>query len=105
MISSFPKLDITHFSNLQSKNKRDQRTAIRGFLSQHEIPHYIELVKRDNLLTLNLQNDDCLDILYDTIRSSKSVIIQEYMKVASIVQDERGESYAHEFVLSFNFDR
>ena len=99
------RLTINLFSDVQSKDKSDRNSKIRRLLSGYKIPDYIQLVQRDNLLTLNLQNDDCIDILYESLRNRKAITIQEYLKCAPIVKDETDDSYAHEFVISYKFEQ
>ncbi len=99
------RLTLDLFSDVQAKDKSDRNSKIRRLLSGYKIPDYIQLVQRDNLLTLNLQNDDCIDILYESLRNRKAITIQEYLRCAPIVKDDTEDSYAHEFVISYKFEQ
>jgi len=95
------RLGSHHFEDCKTLDNSSRCAWMKNWLSEKKVPRRVQIVQSDNLLTLDLTNDYCLEILYDTVQTSGRVRIQEYLPVAPIVQDQQQRSYAHEFLLSY----
>jgi len=98
------RLKREHFEKYQQLKEPERYVSIRKWFSEIGIPKRIQLIRGDNKLTLDLNNDHCLEILYDNIIASGRHIIQEYIPTSSLVRDAESQNYAHEFILSYKLN-
>jgi len=95
------RLRSHHLEDCKTMDHSSRYTWIKKWIKEKRVPRRVQIVQSDNLLTLDLNNDFCLEILYDTIQTSGGVRIQEYMPTAPIVKDQHDQCYAHEFLLNY----
>lgn len=74
-------------------NKEELLTSIRDWRSKKQIPQWIQWVKFDNKLTINLENYDLLKMFIDSVRYEKSIVIDEFLF-------DENDDFKREFVFS-----
>jgi len=66
-------LSEKHLSNDQVISK------LKDWRLKRKIPQWIQLVKSDNTLSVNLENDDMVTVFLQTIKAEKTVVIEEFL--------------------------
>lgn len=64
---------------LLNSSKQDFLLGLRNWRSKRKIPVWIQWVKFDNTLTMNLENYDMAELFIQTVRNEKSIIIEEFL--------------------------
>lgn len=64
---------------LLNSNKKDFLLEIRNWRMKRKIPVWVQWVKFDNALTINLENYDMAQLFIQTVRSEKSITIEEFL--------------------------
>lgn len=67
--------------------------ALNDWRKKLRIPQWVQLVKFDNTLTLNLENIEMAKLFIQTVKTEKNVVLEEFLF------DENG-SHTHEFIFS-----
>lgn len=57
----------------------NNREKIEIWRKKRQIPQWVQLVKSDNTIAINLENNDMVKLFVQTIKSEKSVIIEEFL--------------------------
>lgn len=70
--------DISSFDLLNS-DKEDFLLKLRNWRNKRKIPVWIQWVKFDNTLTINLENYDMAKLFIQTVKSEKSITIEEFL--------------------------
>ncbi|WP_294276273.1 lantibiotic dehydratase family protein [uncultured Chryseobacterium sp.] len=82
--------DVDFFS--EKHLYKDQLISeLRGWRLKRKIPVWIQLVKSDNTLLVNLENYDMVSIFLQTVKKEKMVIIEEFLS-------NENDDYKREFV-------
>ncbi len=72
------------------------------FRQKNKIPRYVNIVSGDNTLLLDLEKEICFDILKNTMKKERKVLLEEFLFVDDgIVKDKAGNHYVNQFVFSF----
>lgn len=64
---------------LLSSDKEDFLLELKNWRSKRKIPAWIQWVKFDNTLTMNLENYDMAELFIQAVRNEKSIIIEEFL--------------------------
>ncbi|WP_261509785.1 lantibiotic dehydratase family protein [Chryseobacterium paludis] len=75
------------------EDKEQVLSKLKIWRNKRNIPQWIQWVKYDNTLPINLENYDMVRIFIQTIRKEKSIIISEFLY-------NENDDYKHEFVFS-----
>lgn len=70
--------DITSLDSMIN-DKNEFLSQMKIWRSKRQIPQWIQWVKSDNTLTMNLENYDMAHLFVQTIKSEKSIIIEEFL--------------------------
>ncbi|MBB6372573.1 lantibiotic dehydratase family protein [Chryseobacterium shigense] len=70
--------EIGQFSPLIN-NKKELLAELKNWRKKRQIPQWIQWVKSDNKLTVNLENSDLVNMFIDAIKNQKSIIIEEFL--------------------------
>jgi len=70
--------DISSLDLLNS-DKKDFLLKLRNWRSKRKIPVWIQWVKFDNTLTMNLENYDMAELFIQAVKNEKSIIIEEFL--------------------------
>lgn len=70
--------DISSF-DLLNLDKEDFLLKLRNWRNKRKIPVWIQWVKFDNTLTINLENYDMAKLFIQTVKSEKSITIEEFL--------------------------
>ena len=54
-------------------------SELKDWRLKRKIPQWIQLVKSDNTLSVNLENDDMVAVFLQTVKTEKSVVIEEFL--------------------------
>jgi len=60
-------------------NKKQFSAKLNNWRNERKIPAWIQWVKSDNKLTINLENLDMVKMFIDSVKSEKSIIIEEFL--------------------------
>lgn len=66
-------------TNDETDNKEQLLSEIRIWRNKRKIPQWIQWVQSDNKLPINLENYNLVKIFIDTIKTLKSIIIEEFL--------------------------
>ncbi|WP_027380189.1 lantibiotic dehydratase family protein [Chryseobacterium daeguense] len=64
---------------LITKDKANFLKEIKNWRNKRKIPAWIQWVKSDNKITINLENYDLVMMFVDVVKNEKSIIIEEYL--------------------------
>ncbi len=67
--------------------------ALAEWREKMKIPRWIQMVKLDNTLTLNLENLEMAQLFIQTVKTEKNVILEEFLY-------DENQSHTHEFIFS-----
>lgn len=70
--------EISQFS-MVTNDKERLSEEIKNWRNQRKIPQWIQWVKSDNALSVNLENDDLVKMFVDAVKNEKHIIIQEFL--------------------------
>jgi len=84
--------DIVSLEALMN-NKEQALSALKTWRNKRKIPQWIQWAKSDNTLPLNLENYDMIKLFIQTVKSEKSIIIEEFLY-------NENDDYKREFVFS-----
>ncbi|UCA58268.1 lantibiotic dehydratase family protein [Chryseobacterium rhizoplanae] len=65
--------------DLLNLDKEDFLLKLRNWRKKRKIPAWIQWAKFDNTLTMNLENYDMAELFMQTVKSEKSIIIEEFL--------------------------
>ncbi|MCT2407392.1 lantibiotic dehydratase family protein [Chryseobacterium antibioticum] len=82
--------EIKQFSSLINDQEKFL-VLMRDWRSKKRIPQWIQWVKSDNKLTINLENYDLLKMFIDSVQYEKSIIIEEFLY-------NENDDFKHEFI-------
>jgi hypothetical protein len=72
------------------------------WIHKFNLPQMVQLVDRDNTLAINLKNNTCVKMLFETVKRRKSFILEEFLFADdSPVKDENGNHYSNQFIIPF----
>ncbi|KPH11200.1 lantibiotic dehydratase family protein [Chryseobacterium sp. ERMR1:04] len=71
---------------------------LKNWRLKRKIPAWIQWIKYDNTLTLNLENYDLAQIFLETIKKQKSIVIEEFLY-------NENDDYMRQFVFSMYKDK
>ena len=60
-------------------NKEEILSTLKIWRKKRQIPQWIQLVKSDNTIALNLENYDMAKLFIQAVKSEKSIIIEEFL--------------------------
>lgn len=80
-----------------SENIEDLFQKIEEWRKLKQIPQWIQWVKGDNTLAVNLQNFDLVQMFFSSVKNEKEIIIEEFL-----INDK--SDYVHQFVFSLYKD-
>ncbi|SIQ38091.1 hypothetical protein SAMN05880574_11189 [Chryseobacterium sp. RU37D] len=60
-------------------NKENFSSEIKEWRNKRKIPKWIQWVKSDNKLTVNLENYDLIKMFIDSVKSQGFIIIEEFL--------------------------
>lgn len=72
-------------------NKDQLVFELRGWRLKRKIPAWIQVVKSDNTLPINLENYDMISLFLQTLKKAKTVIIEEFLY-------NENDDYKREFI-------
>jgi thiopeptide-type bacteriocin biosynthesis protein len=80
-------------------------TVLDQFISQHQVPRYVQLIQGDNELLLDLNLPVARSILAEEIEKKGQAELKEFISFPSkcIIQDQEG-AYTNEIVIPFKSD-
>jgi hypothetical protein len=82
--------------------EQDIMNAIGKWQSSLQLPDQVELVEGDNRLLIYLKNNASVNMLLHTIKSKSNFILEEFLfEEKTVVNDQKGNSYCNQFVVSF----
>lgn len=81
------------FKNDEMGNKEQLLSEIRTWRNKRLIPQWIQWVQSDNKLTINLENYDLVKVFINTVKKSKSIIIEEFLY-------NENNDFMHQFIFS-----
>ena len=84
-------------SIIQSENIEHLFQKIEAWRKLKQIPQWIQWVKGDNTLAVNLQNFDLVQMFFSSVKNEKEIIIEEFL-----CNDK--SDYVHQFVFSLYKD-
>lgn len=70
--------DVTSLESMMN-NKAELISQIEIWRNKRKIPKWIQWVKSDNTLPINLDNYDMAKLFVQTIKSEKSIIVEEFL--------------------------
>lgn len=73
---------------------------IKAWRENLKMPDLVQLVNRDNLLLINMQNETCIKMFLDTIKSIKNFKLIEFLLEEEGVVKKENESFCNQFVVS-----
>jgi hypothetical protein len=79
-------------------DKKDFLLKIKEWRQKRKIPVWIQWVKFDNTLTINLENYDMAKLFIQTIKREKTIIIEEFLC-------NENDDFKHEFVFPMYKDK
>ncbi|MFZ4927978.1 lantibiotic dehydratase family protein [Chryseobacterium sp. Mn2064] len=82
--------DISSLSLLISE-KKDFLLELKNWRNKRKIPVWIQWIKFDNTLTMNLENYDMAKLFIQTVKSEKSILIEEFLS-------NKNDDFKHEFI-------
>lgn len=65
--------------DLSNSSKEDYLAKVKNWRNKRKIPVWIQWVKFDNTLAINLENYDMAEIFIQSVKSVKSIIIEEFL--------------------------
>lgn len=65
--------------DLLNSSKEDYLAKVKNWRNKRKIPVWIQWVKFDNNLAINLENYDMAEIFIQSVKSEKSIIIEEFL--------------------------
>lgn len=71
--------EINHFVSLMN-NKKQLMNEIRNWMKKRQIPNWIQWIKSDNNLLINLENIDLVIMFLSSIKNERLVLIEEFLK-------------------------
>lgn len=87
-------MDEHIFTLIQLINNKDQFLSdLRIWRKKRKIPQWIQWAKSDNTLTLNLENYDMAQLFIQTVKTRKSIIIEEFLY-------NKNDDFNHQFIFS-----
>lgn len=96
----FSKEELTVVLN---KKKGNLVAQFQAFKNQWQLPRYVVLAESDNELLLDLEQELCLEILQDYLKTRPRILIKEFLfdPKHAVVKDENGQGFTHQFVSTF----
>lgn len=74
-------------------HKEKLLSTIKDWRKKRKIPQWIQWVKSDNTVTMNLENYDMAVLFIETVKTEKSITIKEFLY-------NENDNFTHEFVFS-----
>ncbi|AZA79216.1 lantibiotic dehydratase [Chryseobacterium sp. G0186] len=81
-----------------TENKDQLLSAFRRWRNKKRMPQWVQWIEWDNRLILNLENNDSIELLINTVQKGKPVIIEEFL------HNEK-EDFAYQFIFSLYKDQ
>ncbi|MFT4805172.1 MAG: hypothetical protein ACI9YE_002387 [Psychroserpens sp.] len=82
--------------------EQDIMKAISKWQSSLQLPDQVELVEGDNRLLIYLKNKASVNMLLHTVKSKSNFRLEEFLfEEKAVVNDQKGNSYCNQFVVSF----
>lgn len=69
--------------------------------TKKQLPQYILLVESDNTLMIDLENNNTVRILLDTIKNKEKVLLEEFLFLEDTIVKNKEERYTNECIISF----
>jgi len=74
------KINKKDIAVLEMSSDKDQTLkTIKNWREKRKIPQWIQWVKSDNTLTFNLENYDMVQLFFQTLKTEKLIIIEEFL--------------------------
>lgn len=70
--------EINHFVSLMNE-KEQLMNEVKNWRKKRQIPKWIQWIKSDNTLLINLENSDLVTMLLSSIKNEKTVLIEEFL--------------------------
>jgi len=74
-------------------NKKEFLDELKNWRLKRKIPSWIQWIKHDNTLTMNLDNYDLAQLFVETVKTEKSITIEEFLY-------NKNDDYMRQFVFS-----
>lgn len=71
--------EINHFVSLMN-DKEQLMNEVKNWRKKRQVPEWIQWIKSDNTLLINLENSGLLTMFLSSIKDEKTVIIEEFLK-------------------------
>lgn len=71
--------EINHFASLMN-NRKQLMYEIKKWRKKRQIPEWIQWIKSDNTLLINLENSGLVTMFLSSITNEKTVLIEEFLK-------------------------
>ena len=72
-------------------NKVQLRNEIKNWRNRRQIPQWIQWVKSDNNLVINLENEDLLSMFLSSVKNEKTIVIEEFLYNGK-------DNFTHQFI-------
>lgn len=99
IIVSKAKWKITHKDSHPMEHLMDNAGKLLAefgsWRSSHQIPQWVQWVKSDHILPFNLENYDMVKLFLTTVKSEKSIQIEEYLY-------DRNDEFKREFIFALH---
>jgi len=86
-----------------SKKKGNLIAQFQAFKDKWQLPRYVVIAESDNELLLDLEQELCLEILQDYLKTHPRIVIKEFLfdPKRAIAKDENQQGFTHQFVATF----
>ncbi|MCX2678900.1 lantibiotic dehydratase family protein [Galbibacter sp. EGI 63066] len=98
------KIDVSDFKKIidDDKGHMSLKDKLKTWREDYQIPDWVQLIDGDNTLTLNLNNNDCIEMLLQTIKRKRSFVLEEFLfHNKGVVKNHNNEYYSNQMVLCF----
>lgn len=72
-------------------DKKTLQSELKNWRKLRQIPKWVQWIKFDNKLIINLESYDLINILFDSVKNEKSIILEEFLH-------NENTNFVHEFV-------
>lgn len=89
-------------ANIMNGKPEEIIQKVTAWRNEIHMPQYVQLVDGDNTLVINLANQNCIAMLWDTVKKRNSFVLEEFLfSEECIVQDDQHQGFTNQMVISF----
>lgn len=81
------------------KNIFNLGSKISSYRGMAGLPQYVSLIDGDNILTINLENSTCVEMLVETVKNRMHFVLEEFLFPSSKVVTGKTGCYANQFIV------